>query len=372
MLESIPEVEEPLPEVSGEVLDLEKKLVLDSYFDEEPATEPFDEEPATEPAPKSSPKTSTEPAPQPRVSLFDEIMPSSSTADEIMPSSSTAKTYEDLHEAILLDDDEMFPDIQEPMFSDFPMDSAGFDDYLGLPPLDDFENPNLHYVDEEPLLNDFEEPLLNDFDEPLLNDFEEPLLNEFEEPLLNDFEDPTILKDYNTQLLDELVKVNSVKAAQEPIAPSNSVAYIPEPVPSMIQEPITPSNTVAAIPKPVSSMIINNVEAPILASEAPKPSVKIDMPKDGKFDCYELDNGNHVCSTDTSTLEDGYMIFSKYEHDAVATAKEMVDKALEDPVEEIKEMVVEAPEVPVAEMMLEPSQTLPVGPAAEMTIHTSQ
>ena len=120
MLESVPEIEEPLPEVTGEVLDQEKKLVLDSYFDEEPAFEP-----APEPAPK--------PAPKPAVSLFDEIM----------PSSSTSKTYEDLHEAILLDDDEMFPDMQEPMYPDYTMDS-GLNDYLGLPPLDDFEEPHLN------------------------------------------------------------------------------------------------------------------------------------------------------------------------------------------------------------------------------------
>ena len=53
MLESVPEVEKPIPETTGEVLDLEKKLALDSYFDEDPALQPdvslFDMETEIEP-----------------------------------------------------------------------------------------------------------------------------------------------------------------------------------------------------------------------------------------------------------------------------------------------------------------------------------
>lgn len=71
----------------------------------------------------------------------------------------------------------------------------------------------------------------------------------------------------------------------------------------------------------------------------------MELPEDSGFDCYELDNGNHVCSSNTSTLQDGYMVFSKFEHDAVATAKEVIEKAIEEPVvEDFREMVVKTPE----------------------------
>lgn len=59
------------------------------------------------------------------------------------------------------------------------------------------------------------------------------------------------------------------------------------------------------------------IDYPELIPSESKPSEE-----DNDFDCYELESGNHVCSTDTSSLKDGYMLFSKYEHDAVATAKE--------------------------------------------------
>jgi hypothetical protein len=87
VLESIPEVEEPLPENTGEVLDVENKQVLDSYFD-----------------------------------------------DEIDASSSAKlQTYEQSHEAILLDDDEIFPDM--------PAEDPYFDPDFGSFMPDTYESP---------------------------------------------------------------------------------------------------------------------------------------------------------------------------------------------------------------------------------------
>lgn len=57
-----------------------------------------------------------------------------------------------------------------------------------------------------------------------------------------------------------------------------------------------------------------------------------DIPEDfAQFHCYTMDNGSQVCSSDPSTLEGGFMMFSRFDHiDGVQLAKDIIDRALSD------------------------------------------
>jgi hypothetical protein len=61
------------------------------------------------------------------------------------------------------------------------------------------------------------------------------------------------------------------------------------------------------------------------------------------FDCYELSNGNHVCASPPSTLQNGNMYFSKFEYNE-DLVEDLIDIALQD-TEEIKDEVYRGDEI---------------------------